>query len=437
LLAKPAASWLLAAALVIGGGLLTPSIASATPTVAFTPAFSGGDLGEAAGVTVTFDFTGNEYSGSPLPLTKLILHLPSGVGGSSAGFPTCEVTTLEEFGPINCPAGSSTGPTTSATAYVSFGGERVEEQAEVLGFYGADETVNFFVDGHSPVSLEILAHGTVRADSAPYGRLLELTVPLVASVPGAPFASIKTLALDYGAVHDDGFGEPASVTIPRECPTGRFEWGMEAGFSDGTNAVASSISPCPPAALPVAAQRQAVNVTAGTVTVRLPGSTTFVPLSGEATIPNGSELDTTEGTVSVTAATATPGKTESAEVHGGQLIVRQDATRAAATHFILSLPLTGCLGAERRDGRAAAASTPVHHGPRSRRLWVSEHGGNWGTDGRYVSTTVEGTSWLTTDECGRSEVEVLAGRVRVHDLIRNKTKTVVAGQHYIAVAKRH
>jgi hypothetical protein len=407
------------------------------------PAFSGGDLGEATTVTSTFDFTGTEYDGSPLPLTKLVLHLPSGVGGSSAGFPVCEVATIEQFGPIKCPAGSSTGPTTTVTAYVAFGGERVEENAEVYGFYGPNETVTFFIDGHTPVSLEVLATGVIHADSAPYGRLLELTLPLVESVPGAPYVSIKTLALDYGGSHGEGFGAPAAVTIPRECPTGVFDWGMEVGFSDGADVAGSEAdvigsydSPCPPAALPVAGQRQAVNVTAGKVAVRVPGSTTFVPLTGEATIPNGSELNTTEGSVAVTAATATPGKTESAEVHGGQVILQQDTTRGAATHFILSLPLTGCPSSERRAGHAATTSSPARHGPRSRHLWVADHGGNWGTNGRYVSTTVEGTSWLTIDECGRSEVEVLAGRVRVHDLVRNTTKTIVAGKHYIAVSKR-
>lgn len=49
-----------------------------------------------------------------------------------------------------------------------------------------------------------------------------------------------------------------------------------------------------------------------------------------------------------------------------------------------------------------------------------------------MSTTVEGTRWLTLDECDRSEVEVAAGRVKVHDLVNDKTKVISAGQTYTA-----
>jgi len=86
-------------------------------------------------------------------------------------------------------------------------------------------------------------------------------------------------------------------------------------------------------------------------------------------------------------------------------------------------------------GSAAAVAGHGKHGPKSRHLWVSEHGGSWGTNGRYVSTTVQGTSWLTLDECGQSEVQVSTGKVKVHDLVRNKTKTLTAGKHY--TAKQH
>ena len=74
-------------------------------------------------------------------------------------------------------------------------------------------------------------------------------------------------------------------------------------------------------------------------------------------------------------------------------------------------------------------------GPRSRHLWVSESGGKWGTNGRYVSTSVEGTRWLTTDECNQSQVKVATGKVVVDDLVRRKTKTLKAGRLYVAVRR--
>jgi hypothetical protein len=96
--------------------------------------------------------------------------------------------------------------------------------------------------------------------------------------------------------------------------------------------------------------------------------------------------------------------------------------------------LTGC--ARTALPRGAAARLAKHSsGSKSRHLWVSEKEGSWGTDGRYVSTSVEGTTWLTLDECTRSEVKVTAGKVKVLDFVRRKTKTVTAGYSYVAVAK--
>ncbi len=49
---------------------------------------------------------------------------------------------------------------------------------------------------------------------------------------------------------------------------------------------------------------------------------------------------------------------------------------------------------------------------------------------------MEGTTWLTLDECTKSEVKVTAGKVKVLDLVRKKTNTVSAGHSYVAAAQR-
>lgn len=155
-----------------------------------------------------------------------------------------------------------------------------------------------------------------------------------------------------------------------------------------------------------------------------------MPLSAASSISDGSEVDATNGRVIITV--ATPAGVESAEAYGGRFVLHQDHTGSDETHFVLSLPLTGCPRMALPHGSAAAVASHGKHGPKSRHLWVSEHGGSWGTNGRYVSTSVEGTRWLTLDECGRSEVKVAAGKVKVRDLARKKTKTLTAGQHYTA-----
>jgi hypothetical protein len=210
------------------------------------------------------------------------------------------------------------------------------------------------------------------------------------------------------------------------------------GFSAGTVTTASASSTVPselPPA-PVLGQSQTVRAISGTVRVRAKGTRRFVPLLGATTIPDGSEVDTTHGRIELTVATPTAGQMQSAEVHGGQFSIHQDRTGAGETHLTLSLSLTGCTRAGRsphpHNAQATRSSDASTHGAKSRHIWVSEHGGSWGSSGRYVSTTVEGTSWLTLDECRRSEVKVLEGKVDVHDLIHKRFKVVTAGHRYVA-----
>jgi|GEM_PF-6191978 hypothetical protein len=186
---------------------------------------------------------------------------------------------------------------------------------------------------------------------------------------------------------------------------------------------------------PVLGQRGIAAVIAGKVRIRLRGTSGFVSLTSSMSIPNGSEVDATDGRVLITVASATPGKTSSAEVYGGAFLFDQKSRGAGKAELRLSLPLTGCRGSAVGAAPGGLRGLAAKHDskPSSRRLWVAETGGSWGTSGRYVSTTVEGTHWLTLDECDRSEVKVLAGRVRVLDLVSKITRIVSTGQQYVAV----
>jgi hypothetical protein len=421
--------------LILIAALFIPAGAATAATTTLKASFSG-DLGEGATVTDEFAFSGTEYGGHPAPLTNVTVHLPAGVGGSRTGFATCEASTIEMTGINGCPPGSLAGPETSVGMFVSFGTERVVESGTVQAVFGSGEAINFFLHATSPVSVEVLMTGTYTVDSAPYGHVLNLAVPLIESVPGALDASITALTLAFGATHSEDGSEIASVTVPQECPSGGFAWLGNIAFLGGANAEVTDKSPCPPASttVPILGQRQTVHVTAGEVTVRRKGTSSFAPLSGASAIPDGSELDATNGRALITAATAMPGQTKSAEISGGRLLIHQEHAGAGETHLILSRPLTGCLGLRHQHGSAAALAAGAKHGsgPKSRKLWVSDNGGSWGTNGRYVSTTVEGTHWLTVDECDRSRVTVVAGEVKVRDLVNNKTKVLTAGQTYVA-----
>jgi hypothetical protein len=418
--------------------LFVPATTATAATTTLKASFSG-DLGEGTTVTDEFTFSGTEYGGDPEPLTNVTVHLPAGVEGSRTGFATCEASTIEMTGINGCPPGSLAGPQTSISMLVSFGTERVQETGTAQAIFGPGEALNFFVHATTPVSVELLAMGTYTPDSPPYSHLLNLAIPLIESVPGALDASITSLDLAFGASRSEEDSEVHSVTVPEACPSGGFGWLASAAFKDGTTTNVSYTSPCPPASItsPILGQRQTVHVTAGEVTVRRKGTNSFVPLSGAGTIPDGSEVDATNGQALITAATAMSGQTKSAEISGGRLLIHQERAGVGETHLILSRPLTGCPGVRRRRGSAAALATGAKRGSgaKSRKLWVSDNGGSWGTNGRYVSTTVEGTRWLTVDECNQSRVTVVAGKVKVYDLIHHRTKILTAGESYVAVRR--
>jgi Calx-beta domain len=76
---------------------------------------------------------------------------------------------------------------------------------------------------------------------------------------------------------------------------------------------------------------------------------------------------------------------------------------------------------------AQAKKTPV------RRLW-GKGKGRFRTRGRYSSGTVRGTNWITTDYCDGTDTRVVAGVVRVYDLVTGKSIVLEAGESYFAKA---
>jgi hypothetical protein len=250
---------------VLGLALLAlPGVASALPTVKFKaeavpiPGYphTGNILGAGTALKAEYEISGTEYLGSPPPVIGVNFYLPTGSKLHPTGFPTCTAATLEQFGPIKCAKGSAAGPIGTVLGFVTFGGERVEEQAELSSFYAPGGGFLFFTDGHSPVSLEILSKGHYvnLGGGGGFGPELVTQVPLVASVPGAPYASVKTIDVKAGSAvgpknnpkKDTYYGR-----VPTKCPKGGFPLKTEVIFAeDGEEskpetATATYKAPCP------------------------------------------------------------------------------------------------------------------------------------------------------------------------------------------------
>jgi hypothetical protein len=231
---------------VVGLALLALSAsASAAPTVKFKaeavpiPGYphTGNIYGAGAAVKAEFEISGTEYGGFPPPLIGVNFYLPKGTKLHSAGFPTCNKSTLEPSGqgPGSCPKGSAAGPVGKVLGIVAFGKERVPEEATLESFYAPGGGIEFFTAGHSPVSLEILSSGhyTNLNGAAGFGPKLVTEVPLVETVPGAPDASVEKISVKAGSAIKSHGKTIYYGTVPKkgQCPKGGFNIKAELTFA--------------------------------------------------------------------------------------------------------------------------------------------------------------------------------------------------------------
>ena len=215
--------------------------------------------------------------------------------------------------------------------------------------------------------------------------------------------------------------------------------------------VTVTFAPLPP---PVPGKSVNVQVVSGQVLIRRPGSGRarqagptkgFVPLTGAANVPVGSQLDTSKGRVALTSAADTGGgKTQTSDFYQGIFAVKQSVPKkkprkpkALVTDLVMKgeIPRSQC--APLKGARSAADVATKKKGPKAvlGKLWGSGKG-KFRTDGKYSAATVRGTIWLVQDRCEGTLTKVTRGTVQVRDFKRKKTVTVKAGHSYLARAQR-
>lgn len=170
-------------------------------------------------------------------------------------------------------------------------------------------------------------------------------------------------------------------------------------------------------------KRAEVSVAKGTVMYRTPHTRSFVSLFGVLSIPLGSTIDTTHGTLKVVLAKK-GGGTITARFYSGKFVIRQ----IRDGHGVAKLAgggLSSC------SARAAQRTASIARRHRTRRLWGKASGG-FRTVGRYASATERGTKWLTEDTCSGTRIRVTRGAVAVRDFRRHRTVIVHGGHSYLA-----
>jgi hypothetical protein len=202
----------------------------------------------------------------------------------------------------------------------------------------------------------------------------------------------------------------------------------EAARTAGKASTSSTSSTTPPPRLAVSGDAGPVS---GSVLVKRPGSSTFVPLTAVGEIPFGTIIDATHGRVSVT--TAGPhGGTQTGEFFEGEFVLSQ------GRNGLVVATLTGgdfsvCPTARERSHAARTSSSHASGKHVVRKLWTNAHG-SFSTKGNYAAATVRGTEWLTEDLCEGTLIRVRRDRVSVTNLVNHRQTTVKTGHHYLAKA---
>jgi hypothetical protein len=168
-----------------------------------------------------------------------------------------------------------------------------------------------------------------------------------------------------------------------------------------------------------------VEPVSGKVLVRLPHGHKFELLSGLRQIPIGSIVDATTGRVLVTVARK-GGGTQTGEFFAGEFILQQGHGGMVVATLTGGKTVACASHAGRSRGHAARAKRRAR-----RRLWANAHG-TFSTKGNYAVGAVQGTEWLTEDNCEGTLIRVTRDKVKVTDLVRHHTKVVKAG-HKILV----
>ena len=239
-------------------GICLPNTARAAPSAKLQAKFIPEQLGGRTTLEFGFAFTASPGQVPP-PLTQIELRYPDklGLGLSGLGLATCTAKTLEATGPSGCPPNSVMGYGSALTGVV-LGSTTVSESAPITMLRTPDQqghlAVLFSAEGTTPVDTRIVFPGLLLPAPAPFGGQVSVGVPLVPTLPGAPYISVIQLHATIGprmvTYYEQAGGktlayQPKGILLPTGCPKRGFPFAAQFSFLDGSVASARSTVPCP------------------------------------------------------------------------------------------------------------------------------------------------------------------------------------------------
>lgn len=195
-------------------------------------------------------------SPTPSPITHVNVLGPAGVTLNLQGSGTCSVAKLEQAGPKACPANSKAGTGGGEGVYEI--GHEVIKEAFTFNVFLTDNQpghvqLAIYLDGSTPVSIEIVFTASVIQEPKPYGLGFSLNVPLIKVLPEASDASAVSTYITLGAknlsyyktVHGKRKLEHIKgIITPKTCPAGGWPVATEFSFQDGQTVMAKHTIPC-------------------------------------------------------------------------------------------------------------------------------------------------------------------------------------------------
>jgi hypothetical protein len=258
--ARPALRRLLPLVAVLCVCLAVVTTARAETSATLRAAFSPERLGQRSTLDFGFSFSfAAPAEPVPPPLTEIELRYPDnlGIALSGLGLATCTAQTLEMSGPSGCSRNAVMGHGQALTGIV-LGSTTITENAPITVVRAPDEEgrieLLFYAEGTTPVTTRIVFPGLLLPASAPFGGLVSIGVPLVPTLPGAPYISVISLTATLGPIgvtyYEQVGGrtlayQPRGILLPRSCPNGGFPFAAEFRFLNNASANAHTAVPCP------------------------------------------------------------------------------------------------------------------------------------------------------------------------------------------------
>jgi hypothetical protein len=235
-----------------------PARALAVPKVTLHAGFNPERLGQSTTLHLRIQVAPGDEP-IPPPLTHAELRYPAGldVQLSGLGIDACTAATLETAGIDACPVNSVMGEG-QAVAEFLIAHHIVRELAAITAVRTTEQeghlTMLLYVYDETAVSAQLILTTQLLPAGEPFAGRVNITIPLVQSLPETPDLSVAEIQLGLGPetlTYSEVLGGktvhyiPEGIRLPKHCPRGGFPFAVSLGFANGTQATASRHVPCP------------------------------------------------------------------------------------------------------------------------------------------------------------------------------------------------